>query len=760
MFFRLGLLAFRFRWLVVVVWTLVAIAGLAFGPALPPLLTAGGWDDPHSDSSRALATLRDDLGWPRGVVTLVFEDEPDRLRSPEIRLRLADAATRLKALEGVSRISPADGQPAVPYLAEDGRAFRINVEMTADPDQITDRVPRFREIAGAVGTRHASVTGTAAVYYDFQIQSEEDLRRAEIVTFPLALVALVVFFGSIAAAVLPLIIAAGAVAVTTALVYLLALHTTLSVYVLNTATMLGLAVAIDYCLLVVTRFREELRTLPVSYAVARTSATAGRAVLFSGLTVLAGVSGLLFFSFPGITSIGVGGAIVVAFAILASITLLPAVLAILGPRVEFGRLLRIRTRGGMWHAIATNVMRRPFIFIVSVTVIVLALAYPATHIQLGFPSADALPPDVDSRVGLQIIQDHFGTHEGDDVLIAARGDDLRSVQGLSKIDALTRSLAADPRVARVVSATNILPGATLEQLALLYAQQPTEAAQQVIHSSPQVALARERWIGDTTAALDVSPSNAGLTNPTRGLVRDIRGGAAADRDGLRLLVGGITAAEFDFVGTVYGRFPVVIAGVVVATIVILFLSLNSVVLPLKAVVMNGASVLAAYGVLTLVFQDGVFARQLGVVPRDHLEATLPILIFCVLFGVSMDYEVFLLTRMREFWDRLRDNTGAVANGLERTGRVVTSAALVFVVVVGSFARADIVTIKALGVALATAILLDATIIRALLVPATMRVLGRWNWWSPLRRGRGSATPSEFDVAGAEIGRIRKGSVEH
>src|SRR5207253_2401641 len=202
--------------------------------------------------------------------------------------------------------------------------------MTADPDQITDRVPRFREIAGAVGSRHASVTGTAAVYYDCQIQSEQDLRSAEIVTFPLALVALIVFFGSLAAAVLPLLVAAGAVAVTTALVYLLALHTTLSVYVLNTATMLGLAVAIDYCLLVVTRFREELRTLPVSYAVARTSATAGRAVLFSGLTVLAGVSGLLFFSFPGITSIGVGGAIVVAFAILASVTLLPAVLGILG----------------------------------------------------------------------------------------------------------------------------------------------------------------------------------------------------------------------------------------------------------------------------------------------------------------------------------------------------------------------------------------------------------------------------------------------
>jgi len=202
---------------------------------------------------------------------------------------------------------------------------------------------------------------------------------------------------------------------------------------------------------------------------------------------------------------------------------------------------------------------------------------------------------------------------------------------------------------------------------------------------------------------------------------------------MQFLVGGITAAEFDFVDSVYGRFPLVIGGVVLATLVILFLSLNSVFLPLKAVVMNGASVLAAYGVLTLVFQDGFLAGPLGVTPRDHLEATLPILIFCVLFGVSMDYEVFLLTRMREFWDHLHDNTAAVANGLERTGRVVTSAALVFVVVVGSFARADIVTIKALGVALGTAIFLDATIIRALLVPATMRVLGRWNWWSPFRR---------------------------
>ena len=733
MFFRLGLLAFHLRWFLVALWTLLAIAGLAFGPELPSLLTAGGWDDPSSESSRALAALRDDLGWPRGVVTLVFEDDPERLRSADVRGRLADAVTRLRSVAGVSGIQPADGQPVPPYLSDDGTAFRINVEMNADPDQITDRVPRLREIAATVGTRHASVTGTAAVYYDFQVQSERDLRSAETATFPLALVALLVFFGSIAAALLPLVVAAGAVAVTTALVYVIALRTTLSVYVLNTATMLGLAVAIDYSLLIVTRFREELRTLPVPYAIARTSATAGRAVLFSGLTVLAGVSGLLFFSFPGITSIGVGGAIVVAFAILASLTLLPAVLGILGPRVDFGRVLRLRARGGMWHAIATGVMRAPLLFIVAVTALVLGLAAPARHIELGFPSADALPADVDSRVGLRLIEEHFGAHEGDDVLIAAQGTDLRSVDGLSRIDELTRSLATDPRVARVTSPTNVLPGATLQQLALLYAKEPSPAAQQVLHANPLLAQARARWIGDSTAALDVTPVHAGLSNPTRALVREIRDGELGQHRDLRLLVGGITAAEFDFVDSVYGRFPLVIAGVVGATLVILFLSLNSVVLPIKAVVMNGASVLAAYGVLTLVFQDGVLAAQLGVVPRDHLEATLPILIFCVLFGVSMDYEVFLLTRMREFWDRLRDNTAAVANGLERTGRVVTSAALVFVVVVGSFARADIVTIKALGVALATAILLDATVIRALLVPATMRVLGRWNWWSPLRR---------------------------
>ncbi len=740
MFFRLGLAAYRFRRLIVVLWMVVAAAGLAFGPALPSLLTAGGWDDPASESSRAIAALRDDLGWPRGIVVFVFEDEPERLRSPEVQRRLADAAAQAKALPGVSAVQPADGRPVPPFLSDDGRAFRMNVEMSADPDAITDRVPRFREIARSVGTRRAIVTGTAAVYYDFQIQSERDLRDAELVTFPLALIALLIFFGSIAAALLPLVVAGAAVAVTTAAVYLVAERTTLSVYVLNTATMLGLAVAIDYSLLIVTRFREELRALPVAYALAKTSATAGRAVLFSGMTVLVGVSGLLFFGFPGITSVGVGGAIVVGFAVLASITLLPAVLAILGPRVDFGRILRTRRGGGMWHAIATNVMRRPFLFITVVTVVVIALAYPSSHIELGFPSAEALPPDIESRAGLRILQDRFGQREGDDVVVAVRGSDLRSPAGLRRIDALTRSLASDPRVSRVTSATDVIPGATLDQLALLYAKEPGLATQQLIHSSPQITQARDRWVGDATAAILVTPAHGGLTNPTRDLVRDVRSGTLGDRAGLRLVVGGITAAEFDFVGSVYGRFPFVIGGVVATTILILFLSLNSVVLPLKAVVMNGASVLAAYGVLTLIFQDGVLAAPLGVVPRDHLEATLPIFIFCVLFGVSMDYEVFLLTRMREFWDRLPDNTAAVANGLERTGRVVTSAALVFVVVVGSFARADIVTIKAIGVALATAIFLDATIIRALLVPATMRVLGRWNWWSPIRRAAGALEP--------------------
>ncbi len=700
---------------------------------MPSLLTAGGWDDPSSESSRAIAALRDDLGWSRGVVVLVFEDEPEKLRAPEMLRRLADAAAAASRVEGVSAVRPADGRPLAPYLSADGRAFRMNVEMNAEPDAITDRIPRFREIVMAVGTRRAAVTGTAAVYYDFQIQSERDLREAELFTFPLALLALLVFFGSIAAALLPLVIAGVAVAVTTAAVFVVAQATTLSVYVLNTATMLGLAVAIDYSLLIVTRFREELRGLPVPYAVAKTSASAGRAVLFSGLTVLVGVSGLLFFRFPGITSVGVGGAIVVGCAVLASLTLLPAVLGILGTRIEFGRVLRIRVRGGMWHRIATTVMRRPFLFIAAVTLLVAALAYPSSHIALGFPSSEALPESIESRAGLRILQEHFGQREGDDVVIAVHGDNLRTPAGLAKIDALTRSLQADPRVSRAVSATNVIPGMTVEQLAPLYAKQPAPAVQQLIAANPLLIEARARWIGDSSAAVIVTPAAPALSNPVRDLVRDIRDGRVGDRDALSILVGGITAAEFDFVSTVYGRFPLVIAGVVLATIVILFLSLNSVVLPLKAVVMNGASVLAAYGVLTLVFQDGFLAGPLGVVPRDHLEATLPILIFCVLFGVSMDYEVFLLTRIREFWDSLHDNTAAVANGLEKTGRVVTSAALVFVVVVGSFARADIVTIKAIGIALGTAIFLDATVIRALLVPATMRVLGRWNWWSPIRR---------------------------
>jgi RND superfamily putative drug exporter len=733
LFYALGMFAHRFRWLVVAAWILAAGVGVVFGPALPGMLTAGGWDDPNSESSRAITTLREDLGWPRGIVTLVFEDEPARIESEAMAARFADVARRARDVQGVSAVFPSDGRPRPPYLSADGRAFRINVELTADPDAITDRIPRFREIARDTGAARSAVTGTAAVYYDFQIQSEHDLREAEIVTFPLALVALLIFFGSVAAAMLPLLVAAAAVAATTGVIYAIAQATTLSVYVLNTATMLGLAVAIDYCLLIVSRFREELRTLPVAYAVARASATAGRSVLFSGLTVLIGLSGLLFFGFPGITSVGVGGAVVVGFAVIASITLLPAVLSILGPRVDFARVIRFRTRGGMWHAIATVVMRRPALFIVAVTAIVVALAAPATHLRLGFPSAEALPEDIESRVGLAILRDRFGTREGDDIVIAVRGVALRDRAGLEALEAMTRSLAADPRVANVTSATTLVPGASLDQYVLLYEKEPGPAAQAVLHGNELLAQARERYIGDRTAAVLVTPDEGALTAQTRALVRDIRAGDVVDHGGLEFLVGGLTAAEFDFVDNVYGRFPLVIVGIVVATVLILFALLDSVFLPLKAVVMNGASVLAAYGVLTLVFQDGFLAGPLAVTPREYLEATLPILIFCVLFGVSMDYEVFLLSRMREFWDASKDNTAAVAHGLERTGRVVTSAALVFCVVVGSFARADIVTIKAIGIALATAIFLDATIIRALLVPATMRVLGRWNWWSPLRR---------------------------
>ncbi|HUZ84090.1 MAG TPA: MMPL family transporter, partial [Gaiellales bacterium] len=537
------------------------------------------------------------------------------------------------------------------------------------------------------------VTGPPAVYADIQTATSSDLRRAETVGVPAALLVLVAAFGTLVAASIPLVVGGVAVLCTLGLLYLVALHAPLSIFVLNIATMLGLGVGVDYALLAVSRFREELRAgRDVGEAVARTVATAGRAIAFSGVAVLIGLSGLWVFGLRVLSSMAAGGSLVVAVSALAAITLLPALLGMVGPRVERGAVLPRRWRrgehgGAGWARLAHAVMAHPWRFIVGSLALVAVLAAPARHVTLNVPRADVLPASYASRRGQQLLDANFSMARLTPIVLAVGpGTDLA---------ALERRVAAVPGVASVIGPAQV-PAA----LGPLY---------------------RSRLGAAVEVTLAVDPfGSAGRA--VVGRLRSLPG------HGTQFWVTGETAGEVDFLAQIEGRAPLAIAAIFLATYLVLAFAFRSALLPLKAIVMNTLSISGAFGVLVWVFQDGHLGGLIGAPATGYIESTLPVVIFCALFGISMDYEVFMLSRISEAYRAGASNRDAVAVGLVATGRIITSAAAIVVVVGLSFTTADVVIVKEVGLGLAVAILLDATVVRSLLVPATMRVLGDWNWW--------------------------------
>jgi RND superfamily putative drug exporter len=508
--------------------------------------------------------------------------------------------------------------------------------------------------------------------------------------------------------------------------------------VLNLATLLGLGLGVDYSLLMTSRFREELahREGPdrVADSVRVTVATAGRAVFFSGLTVLLGLLGLVLFEFMILRSVGIAGAIVVGLAVAAAITLLPAILAIMGTRIDRYSIRTVAVEpssDGPWARLARRVMRHPVRVLVPTLAFLLLLGIPFLSVRFNAPDATILPPDVPSREAYDVLARDFGEREFAPLVLAVRTTGYATTpENVALLHDYSRRLAADPRVARVASLVDVDPRLTLEQYQLLYGS-PAGPPDRFVATSLGATTK-----GDLTAFTIYTPFGPN-NEQGRALVRDLRdpAGPLASPAGTTVLVGGGAADVDDVVSRVWADFPRTAAFIVITTFLVLFVLLRSVVLPIKALAMNTLSIVASFGALVWIFQEGNLSGPLGFQPLGFVETTQPVILFCVLFGLSMDYEVFLLSRMKEVWDRTGDNTEAVARGLERSGRIVSSAALIVVLVAGSFAFADIVLIKALGLGVAIAVALDATVVRALLVPATMRLLGKWNWWVPRRLDR-------------------------
>ncbi|MEP7158250.1 MAG: MMPL family transporter [Chloroflexota bacterium] len=743
-FHRLGAFCARRRYAVVAAWVVLLLLALPFAPQLPGALRSGGFTLNDLEASKARIALEGLAVPPSAMVILLQSTTDARAGDPEFELAAYRALARVPDAVHVSGLLPHTLSPR--QVSADRRTVYEIVALDLSPDDSPQALKPVEDaITPQLGLR-ILLAGGPAFYGDIQILSEHDLQRSEFISLPLAALALLLVFGSVVAAGVPIVVGGSAVLIALGGLFFVASVTPLSIFVLNLATLLGLGLGVDYALLLTSRFREELRErggsrdqTQINDAVAATVGTAGRAVFFSGLTVLLGLIGLVLFEFMVLRSVGIAGAAVVFLAVAAALTLLPAGLAILGPRIDAMpvRFRRSRTPrpendgSGAWARLANRVMDRPILHFTGALMILLLLGTPFLHVRFNAPDATILPPNVPSRQAYDLLVKEFGEGEFAPLIVAVKTDGpVTDPVNVGRLYDYSRALAADPRVSRVDGMVNVDPRLSRAQYQLIYGA-PGGPADRFV--SGVLAQTTKGDLAAFTVFTAFGPNRA----EAQQLVADMRNpkSALAPPNGVSVLVGGGAAEVRDVVSRIAADFPRTAAFILVSTYLVLFVLLRSVVLPAKAIIVNALSLTASFGALVWIFQDGNLSALLGFQPLGFVETTLPVILFCVLFGLSMDYEVFLLSRMKEVYDKTGDNREAVARGMERSGRIVTSAALVVVLVAGSFAFADIVLIKALGLGVAIAVALDATLVRALLVPSTMRLLGNVNWWMPERLRR-------------------------
>ncbi|HEX6937098.1 MAG TPA: MMPL family transporter [Actinomycetes bacterium] len=700
MFERLGHVTYHRRRWVLTLAGLFLLVGAGWGTGVFASMVSSGFEDPGSESAAALERVQDSVGRDEADVVVLYDTGDRGVGDAGVRQAVERHLASLPD-DLVDRVTTtwSAGPRGAALVSADGTATYAVVHLAADTEdgrmEAYDALePRLREAPAGLDV---SIGGNEAIASDITTQVSEDIAKAEQLSLPIVLVLLVVVFGGLTAASLPLAVGGLAILGSFTMLRLLSLATDVSIFAVNIVTMLGLGLAIDYGLFVVSRFREELHAgATTEQALVRTMTTAGRTVAFSGVTVAIALASLLLFPQVFLRSMGFGGMAAVLVAMVGALTVLPALLAVLGHRVDSLRIPFLRRRArtreparNAWYRLAHSVMRRPVAYVAVIVPLLLVAGLPFLRVEFGGVDHRALPDGTESRLVAETLLTDFpggGTTTIDPVVTFADGS----------VDAADRAA---------------VEGFADEVLAL-----------------PDVVSVDMAGEGDGSVLLSVRHSNEGISAPARDLVEEIRD--LPEPEGAEVLVGGRAAELQDLLSSLGSTLPWMGLFVVGVTLVLLFLAFGSVVLPVKAVAMNVLSLSASFGALVWIFQDGHLSSWLGFTSTGAIEATQPILMLALAFGLSMDYEVFLLSRVREEWDRTGDNTTAVAAGLQRTGRIITSAALLLVVVIGAFSTSGIVFIKMIGIGMIIAILVDATIVRALLVPATMRLLGHWNWWAP------------------------------
>jgi RND superfamily putative drug exporter len=729
-FDRWGRFVYRRRWATLIV------SGVLLGLSVAAILTGGtlagnGGFGANLAAGQAAKLITQEIQPEQAVagsnMDLIFSSDTLKVTDPEFQSGVTQA---LAPLLQDSRVTGADTPYNVlagaqsSYISNDSHKALVIVHFRDDSITAQGYVSKVVAEIPAVPLKVVA-TGQVPINLAFNTTLEQDLQRAEVFALPVTLILLVLIFASIVAALLPISVGVLAIVGGVGGTLFLARFTDVSQYAINVVTLIGLGVAIDYSLFIVNRFRDELAAgASREDAIAIAMSTAGRAITFSGVTVAVGLSAMLFFQGTFLASMGAAGAIVVAVAVVYGLTFLPALLSVMGPRVDRLRLPFLGRRKpagtGAWHSMALWVMKRPWVVLVPSLALLLIAGTPFLQLRLANGDVDQLPPRNEARQGYDTLVNDFPGYDQTTITAVVYYPDSGPLTAdhIGAIYDLSRQLAALPNVIQVHS---VVTDPNL-----------TKADYQKFYTGPTTALpaglqqALKLGVGKHIVLIGLVTNKPYTSDDARAIVNAVRNQRVPDG---QVLATGSTAFDLDIVNYILERTPIAVGSVLLVTYIVLFLLTGSVVLPLKAVLTNLFSISASFGAMVWIFQEGHLSQLLGFTPQS-IDPSIPVILFSIVFGMSMDYEVLLISRIQEEYKRTGDNQAGVAMGLEKSGRLITGAAAIMCAVFLAFAQADVVIIKAIGVGLAIAIAVDATIVRILIVPSVMRILGRANWWAP------------------------------
>ncbi|MFA1642276.1 MMPL family transporter [Chryseomicrobium imtechense] len=693
----------RFYKSIIAFWVILLVASVYFAIQLPSTLQGDGFrtDGEHED---VMETLTAEFDIPNETILMVFEGSSDDVIEDALRqvddLGVADTI-----------VSPLEDESL-----RDGDLSYAQIHFDEDVEDLPAIVDDLKDIANQ--EESVTLTGGPVINKDINTASQRDLASAEAIGLPIAIVVLLLAFGSVMASFVPLIIGVMTVVISLGVLGVIGNSLDLSIFILNIIPMLGLALSIDFALLFINRYKEERLHSSIIDSVQTAVRTSGRSIIFSAICVFIGLGAMLVMRVDIFMNIALGGTLVVTLAVLSSLTLLPALLMLIGDRINKWTILRVRPGGSnRWQQFAAFVMRRPVALIVVAFVLLGIAIVPVKDMNLSIPQVDSLPEQYESRQSYDLLDERFGFSEESTVyLLAERSDGWDSEEARQDIFDLQESLQEDEAVtdvATIFTATDIPSPEVLEQQL------------QVPEAAAALEPAFEGFIQDDLLFVPVTLDYEGSSSEAQQWVRDF-----GEREfDYSVSIGGQPKFNQEIFDEISSKIGLLLAIILGSTFIILMIAFRSILIPLKAIIMNIIGLAATFGILVYIFQFGHFG-----LPETEIALIIPVIVFSLVFGLSMDYEVFLISRIQEEYVKTQNNTASTITGLVSTSKIITSAALIMIVITGAFAFTDVMPVKQIGVGIAIAIAIDATIIRLLLVPSLMKLFGKWNWWLPFRKG--------------------------